>query len=51
VVALSVAEGRSPGVVPDEAKPSLTDRATIDYAVASILKTVAHSCLLCGLGG
>jgi hypothetical protein len=51
VGALPGAEGGSPGIVPDEAKPSLTDRATIRRAVASILKTVAHSCLLWVLRG
>jgi hypothetical protein len=40
------AEGGSPGVVSDQAKLSLADRATPGCAVTTELKIVAHSCLL-----
>jgi hypothetical protein len=40
------AKGGSPGVVSDQAKLSLADRATLGCAVTTELKTVAHSCLL-----
>jgi hypothetical protein len=35
-------EGRSPGVMPDEAKFSVTDGATLRRVVPTILKMVAH---------
>ena len=46
VSALLRTEGGSPGVVPYEAKLSVSDRATRGCAVPGILRTVAHFCLL-----
>jgi hypothetical protein len=51
VSALPRTEGGSPGVVPDEAKLSVADRATLGCVVAEILRTVAHCCLLFVLPG
>jgi hypothetical protein len=51
VSALLWTEGRAPGVVPDETKLSIADRATLGCVVAEILGTVAHCCLLFALRG
>src|SRR5260370_16068784 len=39
-------EGRSPGVAPDQTKPSVTDRAALRRVLPTILNMVAHFPLL-----